>query len=123
MSEDEYGFDRLSTADFKRALSLNSSRINQSQRQMLRIHYGAPGRSVTASEMAEAMGWANHNAANLHYGRLGGFLCETFGKHPSQTPVCIVDFPASERAFGLLALAHAAAVGPSTGGAWLGGPR
>ena len=38
--------------------------------QLLRHHYAEPRHTTTATRMAHAVGWKNHSAANLHYGRL-----------------------------------------------------
>ena len=44
------------------------------QRAMLRAHYEAPGRKITATQLAQAAGFANFSAANLQYGLLGAML-------------------------------------------------
>jgi hypothetical protein len=38
--------------------------------KMLRAHYHAPDRCITARQLAEAAGYANYGAANLQYGLL-----------------------------------------------------
>ena len=43
---------------------------------MLKAHYHAKDQMITATQLAEAAGYANHNAANLHYGRVGYLLNE-----------------------------------------------
>jgi predicted HNH restriction endonuclease len=50
--------------------------------QMLLANYHAPNRTLTASMMARAMGYDNFNAANLHYGALGGLVGEKLGWNP-----------------------------------------
>ena len=50
--------------------------------QMLLANYHAPNRTLTATMMANAMGYANYNAANLHYGVLGGLIGEKLGWDP-----------------------------------------
>lgn len=40
------------------------------QRAMLRAHYHAPARCVTATELAAAVGYASMGGANLQYGIL-----------------------------------------------------
>lgn len=42
------------------------------RRRMLLIHYAAPHKTVTATELAEQMGYPGYSAANLQYGILGG---------------------------------------------------
>jgi len=46
---------------------------------MLRVHYEAPGRTVTPTQLAEEVGFKEYGAANLHYGRLARRLCEFLG--------------------------------------------
>lgn len=38
---------------------------------MLKAHLRAPNQLITATKLAEAAGYQNYNAANLHYGTLG----------------------------------------------------
>jgi hypothetical protein len=49
---------------------------------MLRTHYHAPDRKITARQMAEAVGYPNFATANLHYGKVGGLLCDILGHEP-----------------------------------------
>lgn len=41
------------------------------QIQMLRLHYNAPERRLTATQMAHAVGYSHYSVANSQYGRLG----------------------------------------------------
>jgi 5-methylcytosine-specific restriction protein A len=50
--------------------------------KMLQAHYYSPDRTMTATQMAKAMGYINFNAANLHYGKLGKLVGETMGWVP-----------------------------------------
>lgn len=50
--------------------------------QMLLANYYAPNRTLTASMMANAMGYDHYGAANLHYGKLGGLVGEKLGWNP-----------------------------------------
>lgn len=45
--------------------------VSDSQIRMLRLHYHAPARSITASQMARAIGYGHYSLANSQYGRLG----------------------------------------------------
>jgi 5-methylcytosine-specific restriction protein A len=56
--------------------------IASHQKQMLLANYHAPNRTLTATMMAKAMGYDNFNAANLHYGMLGGLVGEKLGWNP-----------------------------------------
>jgi predicted HNH restriction endonuclease len=50
--------------------------------QMLLTHYYAPNQTLTATMMAKALGYENFNAANLHYGMLGGLIGKKLGWNP-----------------------------------------
>lgn len=43
---------------------------------MLKAHYHAPGRRLTATQLAESAGYASYGAANLQYGMVGKWLWE-----------------------------------------------
>jgi predicted HNH restriction endonuclease len=51
-------------------------------REMLLFNYFAPNQTLTATEMAKAMGYDHYTAANLHYGTLGGMVGEKLGWNP-----------------------------------------
>ena len=51
---------------------------------MLKAHYCAPHRSLTATELAKAAGYANYSAANLQYGFVGKLLWEEL---PTKLPI------------------------------------
>jgi len=57
-----------------RALVRVFPNMSVGQRTMLRAHYKAPGRTITATQLAQAAGYANFSAANLQYGLLGAML-------------------------------------------------
>jgi hypothetical protein len=57
-----------------------------SYQAMLEAHLVAPGNRLTATQLAEAGGYENYNAANLHYGKLGQQLAEQLGYHPPTRP-------------------------------------
>ena len=52
------------------------------QLQMLRLHYAALQRTVTATRLAELMGWASYTVANAQYGRLAGLVGIQIGYNP-----------------------------------------
>ena len=76
---------RLSPLDFSRQVPTVSAykiayraverELPKNALPMLRAHYEAPLHTLTATEMAAAMGYANYGSANLHYGRVGALLC------------------------------------------------
>lgn len=72
--------EQFTAEDYVRAFDAIREDISDLQRQMLRVHYGARDRSVTARQLAAAVGFAKFNAVNLHYGKLGHLLCSILGK-------------------------------------------
>jgi 5-methylcytosine-specific restriction protein A len=72
--------EQFSTDDYLRAFDAIRDDISNLQLQMLLAHYSAPDHSVTARQLAAAVGLANFNAANLHYGKLGRLLFSVLGK-------------------------------------------
>jgi putative restriction endonuclease len=50
---------------------------------MLQALYFAPDKSLTAVQMAKAMGYRNHNAVNLHFGKLGRLVGKALGWGPT----------------------------------------
>lgn len=59
--------------------ALTELKLTDNQRDMLRIHYAAPGHAVTARQLAIAIGYNSWTATNIHYGRLGRLLGEKLG--------------------------------------------
>ncbi|SAL07827.1 hypothetical protein AWB81_08327 [Caballeronia arationis] len=68
---------------YARALQAILPKLSAGQIQMLQAHYRAPDRVMSASELAQAAGYANFSAANLQYGNLGKALHE---HHPVVLP-------------------------------------
>lgn len=58
----------------ERALRVLRHSMHPNHRKLLLTHYRAPGHSITGSELAKAVGYANHSAVNLQYGRFGEHL-------------------------------------------------
>lgn len=58
------------------AFSSIQDRLSDGQRAMLKVHYNAPDRTLTATELATAAGYESHSAVNLQYGFLGKWLHE-----------------------------------------------
>jgi hypothetical protein len=50
------------------------SKIHDGQFAMLKAHYHATDRTMTATQLAEAAGYAGYESANLQYGKLGDKL-------------------------------------------------
>lgn len=72
--------ERISAEDYAKALS--KLKLTENQRDMLRIHYAAPGHTITARQLAVAMGFNSWTATNIHYGRLGRLVGEKLGFAP-----------------------------------------
>jgi hypothetical protein len=66
-------------AAFRKVSNLADSHI-----QMLRMHYHAPDRTITATEMTRAAGYNHYSFANSQYGRLGRLVGEQLDYNPMQ---------------------------------------
>lgn len=51
-------------------------KLNDNYLAMIRAHYHAPDRRITATFLAKAAGYDGYGSANLHYGKIGSFLYE-----------------------------------------------
>jgi hypothetical protein len=54
-------------------------RLNAGYEAMLDAHLNAPDYCITATQLADAAGYENYNAANLHYGTLGDLVAKETG--------------------------------------------
>ncbi len=70
------------SADQYTAAFRNLVVVTDSQSQMLRYHYNAPSRTVTATQMAEAVGFGHYSIANSQYGRLGRLVGDELEYNP-----------------------------------------
>jgi hypothetical protein len=65
---------------YKRALlGLPRAGPGSARRELLRKHYFAPRRDLTADQMAELMGYKSGDGANLQYGLLAADLARDLG--------------------------------------------
>jgi len=62
------------SASFRRALERVAGNLPENYLKMLQSHYVAPQHTITATELARAVGYKNYSAANLHYGTLASLL-------------------------------------------------
>ena len=53
--------------------------LTAGQLRMLQAHYHAPDQTITATQLAEAAGYASYRGANLQYGNIGKVILE---QHP-----------------------------------------
>lgn len=62
--------------------AFSSLDLSETHRNMLKVHFHAPERTITATQMANAIGYPKYEAANLHYGRLGRLVGESLEFDP-----------------------------------------
>jgi len=80
----------LTPADYVGALSRVAP--TESQWEMLRVHLAAPSQTINARQLASALGFSKWNAANLHYGKFAGKLCNELNVSPSTNLSVLVEF-------------------------------
>jgi putative restriction endonuclease len=56
--------------------------VSDTQIQMLRLHYNAPERTISATQMAHAAGYSHYSIANSQYGRLGRLVGDQLEYNP-----------------------------------------
>ena len=61
--------------------------VTDTQLQLLRLHYHAPHRTITATQMARSAGYDHYSVANSQYGRLGRLVGERLEYNPVQEKV------------------------------------
>ncbi len=86
----KHGEETPDVVQMARALGSIWPQLNDGQRAMLRAHYHAPKRQVTATQLAHAAGYRVYSAANLWYGKAGFLL---FTELPRQLPTRGVNGP------------------------------
>ncbi|HWQ28265.1 MAG TPA: HNH endonuclease [Dehalococcoidia bacterium] len=64
------------------AAALRAVPVTENQRRILEVHYHAPRQTVTAKQLAHALGWRHYASVNAQYGRLGRLVAERFGRRP-----------------------------------------
>lgn len=72
-------FDPPSTDAYTRAFRSLSDNSRDQLRDLLAAQYGFDDYTASAEEIAQAMGYENRGAANLHYGRLGKEVAAALG--------------------------------------------
>lgn len=81
-----------SAQEYIAAFRAVASDLTDSYLEILRVHYRAPGRTVTATQLSRAMGYRNYRGANLHYGKLGGLVGRRLGWRPKMQLKVLVSF-------------------------------
>lgn len=79
-----------STRQFASALR-KMTRPGGRQLDFLRAHYRARGRAMTATNLAEAVGYKDYRGINLWYGRLADTIGEVLGQKDPRLSL-LVDF-------------------------------
>jgi len=73
----------LTVADYVAGLTAIAPRVTAVQRRLLAVQYHAPGRQVTAPQLAQlAEVEGGYSVVNAHYGRLGRMFCDNTGERP-----------------------------------------
>lgn len=80
----------LTSADYVDAL--RRVEPTENQLEMLRVHLAAPDHTLTVRHLARAVGFAKWNAANLHYGKFAGKLCNELNVAPTTNLSVLVEF-------------------------------
>ncbi len=80
MPEKSQGQAIPSVDEYIGALRAIQGDITKNQREMLRIHYSAPDHQITATELADGVGYKNFRGVNLQYGRLAYLLCQVLNR-------------------------------------------
>jgi hypothetical protein len=68
------GDDLPSAEEYAEAFRRIAHKLTEGYRAMLRAHYRATEHTLTTGQLAQAAGYADFKAANLHYGRIGVLL-------------------------------------------------
>ena len=59
-----------SVSDYVAAFRAIEPRVSEKQRELLRVHHDAPARVISATRLADTVGFENFTAVNLQYGLL-----------------------------------------------------
>lgn len=65
-----------SEEQYVKAFQCILSDLNDNYIAMLKAHYCADDQTISATELAEAAGYKDYGAANLHYGTIGRYMYE-----------------------------------------------
>lgn len=99
MLDDQIPLDEVG---YSAAFARVAPRLTANQRAMLKYHLQAD-RPVTATELAEHVGFSRHNAVNAQYGRVGRYLREVapeLAQMPGQKSFAFASFHKVPRADG-----------------------
>jgi hypothetical protein len=68
-----------SAGEYARAFRAIETQITPKQRELLEIHYSAPARVISATRLADSVGFKEYRAVNLQYGKLGDLVAKELG--------------------------------------------
>ena len=88
----DYLPDIPSAEQYKTALLAIRDVITEKQLEMLRAHFHAPDHTITATKMAETVGYPSYSTANLQYGILARHLCEQLSRRLEFQIAILTDF-------------------------------
>ena len=88
--------ESLTIEDYESALTILSSEISETDLLMLKTNFESPNSTTTATLLAETVGFADFNAANLRYGILARKFCELFQVQPNTKLSALVIFEKPE---------------------------
>jgi len=77
-------FEPATTEEYVEAFLSSRSEISDKQLEVLRAQYAAPDKTVTASELADAVGYDHFLPANSLYGSIGHLLADELGRKPKR---------------------------------------
>ena len=83
---------QLTSADYVRALANVMATATEKQMKMLRVHVAAPNNHrITASELAQQVGYRDWRGVNAQYGRLAGRICGQLDVYPDMRLFILVE--------------------------------
>jgi hypothetical protein len=65
--------------------TLTTAKFNPKRIRLLRVHYHAPNRTMSAKQLAKAVGYAGYQGVNLQYGKLGYAMGKALQHTPTET--------------------------------------
>ena len=80
----------LTSTDYMGALSRVAP--TETELEILRVHMAAPDHTITASQLAYALGFSSWRATNLNYGKFAGRLCSELNVSPSTKLSILVEY-------------------------------
>ncbi|KAA3658122.1 MAG: HNH endonuclease [Chloroflexi bacterium] len=84
--------DQLTNEDYKLALTNLKGALSATDLRILKANYESDKHTITATKLANRVGFANFAASNLRYGLLARKFCEFFQIQPNQYLSILVNF-------------------------------